>query len=150
VHPLTCFPLETLAVIASRIKQKCHIRRSQPPSRSSSSSSFMNTSPQSERLTVSAQLHRSVAGELPIELVLSVVDHAIALHRQEDPERSLSLSLVCRIVRASILPIVYKIVYIDIREKIKRDFTGWDGRIYQRPHFAFLSWLIHDPTGPPR
>ena len=90
-----------------------------------------------------------MAGRLPIELVWSILDAAIAQHR-DTLVWSLSLSLVCRRVREFVLPIVYEVVHLNFRDDREHNFTGWDGRTHQDLHLAFLSWLLHDPTAPPR
>ena len=109
----------------------------------------MNTL-QSEQPTSSAHIENSVAIDLPIEIVLDILDAAIVLKTKADLSWSLSLSLVCRRVRACVLPIAYEVVYLDCRGYREGGFTGWDGRLYKDPQLAFLSWLLHDPNAPPR
>jgi len=109
----------------------------------------MNAPLPSEHLTAGAQSSHSFAGNLPIELIWSILDAAIAQHR-DALVWSPSLSLVCRSTREFVLPIVYEVVNLKVRDDHEHEFTGWDGRTHQDLHLAFLSWLLHDPTAPPR
>jgi len=85
-----------------------------------------------------------------MELILGIFEAAIAQYRRDQLHWGLSLSLVCRTVRIFILPITYEVLFLDINHHRKGAFIGWDGRAHEYPELAFLSWLIHDPSAPPR
>jgi len=91
-----------------------------------------------------------LAESLPMELVLSILDAALINGRVDDLRWCLSLSLVCRTVRAAVLPIVYEVISLDIRTQDRGSFTSWDCHPHTDPKLAFLSWLLHDTTAPPR
>jgi len=39
---------------------------------------------------------------------------------------------------------------LDVKSEHEHNFTGWDGHLHRNAQLAFLSWLLHDPTAPPR
>ena len=85
-----------------------------------------------------------------MELVMNVVDAAVVQHRKDDLCWSLTLSLVCRTIRTCVLPALYEVLFLDIRSEREREFIGWDGQTHRHVELAFLSWLLHDPSAPPR
>jgi len=92
----------------------------------------------------------SLAESLPMELVLDILDAALINGRVDDLRWCLSLSLVCRTFRAAVLPVVYEIISFDIRPRDQGSCMGWDGHQHTDVGLAFLSWLLHDATAPPR
>jgi len=106
----------------------------------------------SQREEAIASLHSQGASGacLPIELFLAIVDSAIAQHRKGSVYWCLSLSLVCRTVRATVLPVMYNVLFLDIKASHESQVRGWDGQIHRHAQLAFLSWLLHDPIAPPR
>jgi len=110
----------------------------------------MNVPSQLEEAGDATRPSSSLAGNLPMELVLGIMDAAIAQHRRGEFHWSLSLSLVCRTVRASVLPIMYEVIFLDVKSNREGAFGGWDGEVYKHPELAFLSWLLHNPGAPPR
>ena len=85
-----------------------------------------------------------------MELILNIMDAAVVQHRRDNLCWSLTLSLVCSTVRATVLPIIYEVIFLDIEADRQRDFVGWDGRTHKHAPLAFLSWVLHDRTAPPR
>lgn len=110
----------------------------------------MQSPPLSEKAGFTAVLELSLAEALPMELVLGILDVALINGRVNDLRRCLSLSLVCHTVRAAVLPVVYETLFLDIKSKAQGKFMGWDGHPHTDAKLAFLSWLLHDPTAPPR
>ena len=91
----------------------------------------------------------AAAQTLPMELVLRILD-AVALNcRDSCPARAVSLSLVSRAVRASVLPIIYDVLVLRIQSH-DNDVGGWDDRGFDSVRVAFLSWLLCNPFAPPR
>ena len=79
---------------------------------------------------------------LPPELMLQILDAAVLLQRDHDRSWSLSLSLVCRAVRSSIMPMLYEVLVLAIRPSGP---ASWSDR-----RLKFLSWLLHDREAAPR
>jgi len=92
----------------------------------------------------------SLPGWLPMELVMDILDTAIVANHVDDICWTLTLSLVCRTVRASVLSIVYETLFLDISLGGDCEYMGWDGGTYLHARLAFLTWLLHDPSAPPR
>jgi len=110
----------------------------------------MNAPSQSDEARDNACLENTLVCNLPMELVLGILDAAIVQHRRTDLFWSLTLSLVCSAVRASALSIIYETIFLDVKTEKESNFVGWDNRIYQHAQLAFLSWLLNDSTAPPR
>jgi len=91
----------------------------------------------------------AAAQTLPMELVLRILDSLALVSRDWHPAYAFSLSLVSRAVRASILPLLYEVLVLNAKESTDT-VVGWDGRNYDHPAVAFLSWLLCNPTAPPR
>ena len=87
---------------------------------------------------------------LPDELLLDVLEATARIHRVEDLRWSLSLMLISRAVRRSILPVLYETLALDIRGSGREDCVGWDGRKHAHVQMAFLAWLLNNPDAPPR
>ena len=87
---------------------------------------------------------------LPIELHLDILQATIVQNRKDRLPWCLSLSLVCRAVRAVVLPIVYDVLFLGTNNKARRAYTGWNGKQYKHAGLAFLSWILHDSSAPPR
>jgi len=88
----------------------------------------------------------SLFGCMPMELILNIMDAAVVQHRRDNLCWSLTLSLVCSTVRATVLPIIYEVIFLDIEADRQRDFVGWDGRTHKHAPLAFLSWHNGVPT----
>jgi len=110
----------------------------------------MNTQAQTKNVDALAEPSDSLASILPMELVLAIVEAAILQHRVDNISWCLKLSLVCHAFRASVLPLAYEFHFLDVSESQAGEFIGWDGRTRKYSQTAFLSWLLHDPTAPPR
>lgn len=59
-----------------------------------------------------------------MELVLNIMDAAIAQHRNGSLRWCLTLSLVCRAVRTTVLPAIYEVLFLDVEVLSPRDFVG--------------------------
>lgn len=86
---------------------------------------------------------------LPMELVLRILDSLALENRDSHPAYAHSLSHVSRAVRTSVMPILYEVLVLNIRSSTGT-IIGWDGRIFDHPAIAFLSWLLGDPSALPR
>ena len=71
----------------------------------------MNAPSQSDEARDNACLENTLVCNLPMELVLGILDAAIVQHRRTDLFWSLTLSLVCSAVRASALSIIYETIF---------------------------------------
>ena len=74
--------------------------------------------------------------DLPIELVLRIIDILALDLRDSDPVRARSLVLISRSVRQNILPLLYEVFAVMI--KAPHRITGWDGESYSHPALSFL------------
>jgi len=110
----------------------------------------MNSSPQAHHISDSASPSESFCGILPIELFLDILHAAIVQNRRDELPWCLSLSLISRTVRASVLPIVYENLFLDTTSRPGHEYTGRNGKEYKHVGLAFLSWLLHNPDAPPR
>jgi len=90
------------------------------------------------------------SGILPIELVLHIIRSAIVQNRMDELPWCLSVSLVCHAVRTSALPILYKVLFLSTISAAGHAYTGWDGKEHKHVGLAFLTWLLHDRSAPPR
>jgi len=86
---------------------------------------------------------------LPIELVLRILELLASETRDSNQAYAHSLLLISRTARTSILPILYEELRIQFGF-YDSNSEGWDGRTYQHPALAFLSWLLCNPSAPPR
>jgi len=98
----------------------------------------------------SAGTSSNLATSLPLELILAIVDAAIAQHRVDNIYWCLQLSLVSHTIRAHVLPLAYDFLFLKTTERLAGSFTGWNGQTHKHLQSAFLSWLLHDPNAPPR
>ena len=85
-----------------------------------------------------------------MELVMDILDTAAFNHHQDELSWSLTLSLISHPARASVLPILYRTLFLDVKKLKGTPCIGWDGRSHAHRQLAFLSWLIHDSKAPPR
>ena len=86
--------------------------------------------------------------DLPIELVLRIIDILALDLRDSEPTRARSLVLISRSVRRNILPLLYEVFAVMIKAPLR--ITGWNGESYSHPALAFLSWLLCTPSAQPR
>ena len=96
-----------------------------------------------------AELVPFSGSNLPIELVLRILDLLASSTRDSNRVYAHSLSLISRAVRNSILPILYEGLIIQI-DSYGPDYVGWDGRTYEHPAIACLAWLLYNPSATPR
>jgi len=86
---------------------------------------------------------------LPIELVLHILELLAIELRDSNRAHAVSLSLVSRAVRKSILPLLYEVLVLRITGS-GTGIVGWNGRKFDHIRLAFLSWLLCNPSVPPR
>jgi len=137
------------------ISHRCgfnHVQTScrQQPCWQVSPRSVMASSLQAHQISALALPLEYSSGILPIELVLDIIRSAIVQNRMDELPWCLSVSLVCHAVRASALPALYKVLFLSTISAAGHAYTGWDGKEHKHVGPAFLSWLLHDRSAPPR
>ncbi|KAH7094211.1 hypothetical protein BKA62DRAFT_775528 [Auriculariales sp. MPI-PUGE-AT-0066] len=86
---------------------------------------------------------------LPSEVLWLIFEVLVLITRDVDLRTAVRLQLVSRSTRQMILPLIYRVIVINVPES-HQAAVGWDGRRYNSYSLAFLSWCLCHPTAAPR
>jgi len=100
----------------------------------------MISSSQAHQIDAFAPLDEFLSGILPVELILNVLRAVIFLNHKDELQWCLSLSSVCHAASASVLPILYEVLFLKTTTSTARHtYTGWEGKQHKHFGLAFHS-----------